>query len=81
MPHATLCHVYSVCADAAEEATQDAAAGNDEEEETALQGEAGGKEAYKRVQANSVAAVQRQQAARLQVTTTAALFSGSMLYA
>jgi len=38
------------------------------DEEAVVQGEAAGKEAYKRVQASSAAAIQRQKAVRSQVT-------------
>ena len=38
------------------------------DEEAGMQGEAAGKEAYKRVQASSAAAIQRQKAVRSQVT-------------
>lgn len=53
-------------------ATDGAQDSDGEEEEAAVQGEQAGKDTYKRVQASSAAAVQRQKAARTQVALSSA---------
>lgn len=57
---------------AAAGATEEAQDIDGEEEEAAVQGEQAGKDTYKRVQASSAAAVQRQKAARTQVALSSA---------